>query len=162
MNDAEFDRLLVALPRQRTQLLPALLLAQSTLGYVPDWAVERIATHLRLTVNDVEGVATSYPEVRRQPPGEHVVRVCTGVPCWTRGSYRLVAALESSLDIRLGETTSDRRFTLEETPCCFLCAVAPVVEVDGVCRGRVTEEMARTLVTTLYSLSIQDADGDGG
>lgn len=149
MNDAEFSRLLVGLPRQRTQLLPALLLAQSALGYVPDWAVERIAAHLRLTVNDVEGVATSYPELRRQPPGERIIRVCTGVPCWTRGSYRLVATLESALGICLGDTTPDGRTTLEETPCSFLCAVAPVVEVDGVCRGRVTEEVARMLVTGL-------------
>ena len=59
MDDAEFARLLAALPRQRGALLPALLLMQRTYGYVSDDAVQAIAAHLRLTVNVVEGVATA-------------------------------------------------------------------------------------------------------
>lgn len=136
MKDTSFERRLLALPRRRTALLPALLLAQETLGYVPDWAVERIAAHLRLTANDVEGVATSYPDLRRRPAGEHVVRVCTGVGCLAQGGDRLLAAAQAALGIVVGDTTADGRLTLEETACCFVCAVAPVVEVDGICRGR--------------------------
>jgi NADH-quinone oxidoreductase subunit F len=143
MNESEFDRALVALPRERTQLLPALLLAQENLGHVPDWAVERIAAYLRLTRNDVEGVASSYPELRRRPAGAQVIRVCSGLSCWAAGGDRLLATLEGSLGIRTGETTPDSTITLEETPCAFVCATAPVVELDGVCRGRATEETVR-------------------
>jgi NADH-quinone oxidoreductase subunit E len=146
-DEADFERFLANLPRLRTQLLPALLLAQATLGYVPDWAVERIAVQLRLTPNEVEGVATGYPDLRRRPVGRHVVRVCTGTSCWLAGGDRLLAALEAQLGIRAGATTRDGEVTLEEVACCFVCAMAPVVEVDGVCRGRIGAEAAAALAT---------------
>jgi len=157
--ETQLAKRLGALPRERTQLLPALLLAQAHLGYVSDWAVERIASHLRLTVNDVEGVATSYPELRRRPPGAHVVRVCTGLPCWTAGSERVLAALEAALRVRAGETTADGRVTLEEIACCFVCAVAPAVEVDGRCAGRLTPEATTALVAQLGDAPTAGADG---
>lgn len=143
--EADFDHLLAYLPRQRTQLLPALLLAQATLGCIPDRAVEQIAAHLHLTTNEVAGVVSGYLDLRRRPAGERVIRVCTGAPCWARGGDRLLAALESALGIRAGGTTPDGRVTLEETACCFICAMAPVVEVDGVYRGRITEEAVAAL-----------------
>lgn len=148
MGDRDFNLLLAALPPQRTALLPALLLAQATYGYVPDRAVEAIAAHLRLTANDVEGVVTSYADLRRHPAGgQRVVRVCTGASCLASGGSRLLTALESVLGIGCGETTPDGRITLGETSCCFVCAMAPVVEVDGACRGRVTEAAARAIVS---------------
>src|SRR3712207_2104208 len=64
--DAEFAHLLANLPRQRAQLLPALLMAQAILGCVSDRAVERVATHLRLAVGEIELMAASYPQLRRQ------------------------------------------------------------------------------------------------
>ena len=65
MDDAEYAHLLANLPRQRAQLLPALLLAQAILGCVPDWVVERIAAHLGLAVAEVEGMAAAYPQLGR-------------------------------------------------------------------------------------------------
>jgi NADH:ubiquinone oxidoreductase subunit E len=140
-------RLLADLPRQRTQLLPALLLVQRRLGHVPDWAVEAIAAHLRLTVNDVEGVTSGYPDLRRQPTGQHLVRVCTGLSCWAHGGDEVLAALEAAWQIKAGGTTADERFTLEEIACCFVCAAAPVVEVDGRFVGRVAAGAASALVS---------------
>jgi NADH:ubiquinone oxidoreductase subunit E len=65
-DDAEYAHRLANLPRQCAQLLPALLMAQAILGCVPDWAVERIAAHLELTVAEVEGMAAAYPQLGRQ------------------------------------------------------------------------------------------------
>lgn len=145
MTAAEFERFLSTLPRERTWLLPALAAAQQAEGFVSDGAVRRIAAHLRLTANDIEGVATGYPELRRHPPGRRVVRVCTGVTCLCAGADRVLTALEQELGIRPGQTTEDG-VTLEETSCCFLCGVAPVIDVDGACRGRVTPGQAIGLV----------------
>lgn len=159
LDEGGFDRLLSALPRERSALLPALLLTQRRLGTVPDWAVERIAAHLRLTVNDVEGVVTGYPDLRRNPTGARVVRVCTGLGCWTAGADRLTAALTAALGIRLGQTTPDGAIALEETPCCFLCGVAPVVDVDGVRHGRVNADAIAAFVTAGAPLSRAGAEG---
>ena len=147
MDDAEFARLLAALPRQRGALLPALLLTQRTYGYVSDDAVQAIAAHLRLTVNAVEGVTTAYPDLRRWPIGSHVVRVCTGLSCWTAGGAEIMDALASALGIEPGQTTPDGGLTLEETGCAFVCAAAPVVEIDGVCHGRLDKAAAKVLIS---------------
>jgi NADH-quinone oxidoreductase subunit F len=75
-------------------------------------------------------VATHYPELRLAEPGRHVVRVCAGVSCRVNGSLALLRELEQRLGVETGHTTADGEVTLEEADCCFVCSVAPVVEVD--------------------------------
>jgi len=70
-------------------------------------------------------------------PG-HLVRVCTGLCCRVTGATDHLRALEDRLAIGHGQTTADGRVTLEEASCLSLCSLAPVVEVDGLCHGRVT------------------------
>lgn len=132
-------------PRERTYLLPALLAVQKELGFLPNWAIGEIAIHLRLTANDADGVATSYPEIRRQPSGRHVLRVCTGPACFARGGDRVLAALSERLGISVGETTSDGSLTLEETTCAFVCAQAPVMDIDDRTLGQISPEKASRL-----------------
>jgi len=67
------------------------------------------------------------------------VRVCVGVARWIAGSLDLLAALEGWLGVEAGGTTADGSLTLERLDCAFNYSVAPVVEVDHACRGRVGE-----------------------
>jgi (2Fe-2S) ferredoxin len=71
-------------------------------------------------------------------PGSHLVRVCSGLPCRLTGATDHLRALRDRLAIPPGQTTADGRVTLEKAPCLSVCSLAPVVEVDGVCHGRVT------------------------
>lgn len=132
MDDEAFERRLAAVPRERTQLLPALLLAEQTSGYISDGALRRIAAHLRLTVNEVEGVATAYPELHREPRRAPVVAVCTGTACNCAGAQEVLARLEE-----MAQTGS---LEVEEVACSFLCAVGPIVEIDGLRHGRVSPD----------------------
>jgi NADH-quinone oxidoreductase subunit F len=125
--------------------LPALLVSQEEFGHVSDSAVMHIASHLRLTPNDVEGVATAYPELRRTAAGQHIVRVCTGPACLAAGGMQLLKRLASDLHVRPGETSTSG-ITLEETACCFCCTMAPIVEFDGQCHGRQSIEQATALL----------------
>jgi NADH:ubiquinone oxidoreductase subunit F (NADH-binding)/NADH:ubiquinone oxidoreductase subunit E len=127
----------VTFPRERTWLLPALHVAQHEAGWVSPEALAAIAEHLRVPLSEVYGVATHYPEVRLIKPGARLVRVCTGVSCRLTGGATLLSACETRLGIRAGDTSRDGAVTLEEMDCAFDCAVAPVVEVDGVQVGRV-------------------------
>ncbi|HEU5321873.1 MAG TPA: NAD(P)H-dependent oxidoreductase subunit E, partial [Methylomirabilota bacterium] len=100
-------------------------------------ALAAAAAHLRVPLSEVWGVATQYPELRLAGPGRRLVRVCQGVSCLARGGAALMQAFERRLGVRAGETTADRGVTLEPLDCAFSCAVAPVVEIDHRCRGRV-------------------------
>ena len=109
-------------PRNRGQLLPALHYLHHEFGYLPDWAMEVVGWHLGIPSSEVYGAATSYTELRIQEPAEHVIRVCTG--------------LMAEAHAALVDGGAQDNVALEETPCAYMCGVAPVAEIDGEWRGR--------------------------
>jgi NADH:ubiquinone oxidoreductase subunit F (NADH-binding)/NADH:ubiquinone oxidoreductase subunit E len=122
--------LVAPFPRERTWLLPALQAVQADRGWLAADDLAAVADHIRVPRSEVYGVATHYPELRLTPRGAHLVRVCTGLSCRVNGSVDLLAAVARRLGVTPGGTTSDGDVTLEEADCCFVCSVAPVVEVD--------------------------------
>ena len=134
-------------PRNRGQLLPALHFLQHEFGYLPDWAMEVVGWHLGIPSSEVYGAATSYTELRIQEPGEHVIRVCTGLSCWVNGGRQLMERAHAEL----GADGGAGSVTLEETPCAYMCGVAPVVEVDGAWRGRVTVQSLTSIMQEVSS-----------
>lgn len=153
MNDVRRDLspVLAELPRERQYLLPALQRVQEELGSLPLWALETVGLHVRVPKSEVYGVATHSPELRLEPPGAHVVRVCTGVSCHVLGAPSILRSLLDRLNNRSSTTRTDSGVTVEETACAFICGVAPVVEVDGVPRGGMTPEDAEVLAMELVS-----------
>ena len=129
-------------PRNHGQLLPALHFLQHEFGYLPDWAMEVVGWHLGIPASEVYGAATSYTELRIQQPRATVVRVCTALSCLTQGAAGILSNLEAELD----PGSADSPFTLEETPCGFLCGMAPAIEIDGRWHGRLDPQSAIQLV----------------
>ena len=134
-------------PRSRGQLLPALHFLQHEFGHLPDWAMEVVGWHLGIPSSEVYGAATSYTELRIDKPAEHILRVCTGLSCWLNGGRQLMAEAHANL----AEAGVMERVTLEETPCAYMCGVAPVVEVDGEWRGRVGDAEFSAVVREVSS-----------
>ncbi len=126
-------------PREHGQLLSALHFLQDEFDYLPDWAMEIVGWHLGIPASEVYGAATSYTELRLEEPVAHRLRICTGVSCWINGGEEIFNAVTSKLgknhSIQISENYDIR---LEETPCGFLCGVAPVVQLDKQWQGRVT------------------------
>ena len=128
-------------PRERTYLLPTLHYVQDELGHLPEWALQIVGWHLRIPASEVYGAATSYTELRIKEPGQHIVRVCTGLSCWHGGGKELWESLRQRWADKAQE------LTLEETPCGFLCPMSPAIEIDGRWHGRVTPESLPRLVS---------------
>lgn len=129
--------LIAQFPRERTWLLPALQATQEAEGWLSPEGLVAVALHLRVPQSEVYGVAAQYPEFRLVKPGSRLVRVCTGVSCRIQGGLTLLHALQDRLGLRVGETSPDHSVTLEQADCLFRCSMAPVVEVDHRCYGRV-------------------------
>ena len=104
--------------------------------------MEVVGWHLGIPASEVYGAATSYTELRLADPGQHVVRVCTGLSCRVNGADELLRAAASVVE----KTQGDGRISLEETACGFLCGMAPVVELDRSWRGRVSADALRELI----------------
>ncbi|MBI3826884.1 MAG: NAD(P)H-dependent oxidoreductase subunit E [Candidatus Rokubacteria bacterium] len=137
--EPDVSAVLDGFPRERRWLLPALRAVQHAEGWISEPSLSAIAAWLRVPASEVHGVASAYPELRLAQPGRHVVRVCTGVACGLLGGGAFLDALAARHRVKPGQTTADGEMTLESADCLFACSMAPLVEVDGACHGRVGE-----------------------
>lgn len=110
--------------------IEALKIVQRRHGWVPDGAIAAIARVLGVGPASVEGVATFYSLIFRQPVGRHVILVCDSSSCFLTGFDQLLDALTERLGIGLGETTADGRFTLLPVCCLGACDGAPALMID--------------------------------
>ena len=127
-------------------LLPILHAFNEHFGFISDEAIVLVADVLNLTRAEVQGVVGFYHDFRRQPAGRHVVKVCRAEACQSMGSEALAERLERALGISFGDTTPDRRVTLEEVFCLGNCALSPNVMIDGELHGRADEAKVLALV----------------
>jgi formate dehydrogenase subunit gamma len=119
---------------------------QHDLGYVPEGSLPALAKALNLSRAEVHGVVTFYHDFRRKPAGRHVIKLCKAEACQSMNGGALADAVQKTLGIRFGETTSDGRFTLEAVYCLGLCATAPALLIDDQPKARMTPAKFEALV----------------
>jgi NADH-quinone oxidoreductase subunit E len=132
------DAILKNYRNDRENLIPILQEVQGRLGYLPGLAMEKIAKAINIPAVDVFGLATFYNQFRLNPPGKHQIKVCMGTACYMVGGQIALDSFERRLNIKEGETTCDRNFSLERVACVGCCSIAPVVVVDDIIEGKVT------------------------
>ena len=94
----------------------------------------------------MHGVFTFYHDFRREPAGRHVLKLCRAEACQAAGGDHLAAHAEARLGVKIGETTPDRRVTLEPIYCLGLCSVAPSAMLDEKIVGRLDEKRLDALL----------------
>lgn len=114
----------------RAASIEVLKIIQKRRGWVSDDEVVLVAQILRISVSDVESVATFYNQIFRQPVGKHIIRYCDSIVCYIMGCKELQTTLENMLNVKIGDTTIDKRFTLLPTCCLGMCDVAPIMMID--------------------------------
>lgn len=124
-------------PDSRAASIGALKIVQKHRGWVPDAAIPQIAKMIGSDAADLEGVATFYSLIFRQPVGRHVITVCDSISCHLTGYDELKTALEAKLGIRYGQTTPDQRFTLLNICCLGACDRGPTMMIDEDLHGDV-------------------------
>ena len=112
-------------------LIPVLEEIQETIGYLPKSIQRRVAVGLNIPLSEVHGVVTFYSFFTMVPRGRHTTRCCLGTACYVRGGKKNMEKLTETLNVSPGETTADRRFSLETVRCLGACGLAPVIMVDG-------------------------------
>jgi len=128
--------------------IPVLRKCQEAVGYLPRPLIDYIAQNMDLARAEVYGVATFYSLFTLQPKGRHCIRACEGTACYVRGIKEVVGRIRDTYRVGIGETTEDRRFSLESVRCLGACGLAPVVVVDQDTHGAMTpEKISRVLET---------------
>jgi len=54
-----------------------------------------------------------------------------GTACYVKGIKEVMQRISSEFNIQEGQTSEDRRFSLEAVRCLGACGLAPVMVVDG-------------------------------
>ena len=154
-------------PTKRAVLLPALHTIQHTYGWIPVQAMEEVGAFLELQPAEVMDTASFYEEYWLRPKGQYLLQVCRSLSCEICGSRQITEHLQRKLELELGETTADGRFTLIELECLGSCGTAPAILVNDVLHEDVTVETVDELIARLppdphdYRDPTVDWDDDG-
>ncbi|MGO9482197.1 MAG: NADH-quinone oxidoreductase subunit NuoE [Candidatus Kryptoniota bacterium] len=129
-NLQKIDEIKKRYPNQMAVVLPTLWIAQEQFGWISEEVMQYVARLLELPYNHILGVVTFYTMYNTKPVGKYHIQICANVSCMLRGSDNLVEHLERRLGVRVGETTSDKMFTLDEVECLGSCGTAPMMQVN--------------------------------
>jgi NADH:ubiquinone oxidoreductase subunit E len=120
----------------RDSLISMLQDIQAEERYLPEEALREVASQLDLPLIQVYGVATFFKAFSLEPRGEHLVSVCMGTACHVRGAPAVLDEAKRQLGIEAGETSQDRKFTLETVSCLGACALGPIMVIDNKYHGQ--------------------------
>ncbi|OOG56008.1 NAD(P)H-dependent oxidoreductase subunit E [Polaromonas sp. C04] len=118
-------------PEQKQSAVMACLgMVQLEQGYISQDSEKEVAAYLGMPPIAVHEVTTFYNMFNQQPVGRYKLNVCTNLPCQLRDGDRALQHLEQRLGIKMGETTADGMFTLQQSECLGACADSPVLLVN--------------------------------
>jgi NADH-quinone oxidoreductase subunit E len=114
------------------------------------------AKFLDIPESEIYSVATFYNQFRFVPPGKHHLKVCLGTACQIKSGRIILDSWERELDIKEGETTADREFSLERVACVGCCAMAPVTVVDDSIEGKVSPTRVKGILLSFELEKVKD------
>jgi len=143
----EVRRILAKYPPEykRSAVMPLLYLAQRQNGRVSQERMADIADIAGISITEVASVAGFYSLFYEEPGGRYRIQICTDLPCALRGAESFLRQVCDFLDIKVGETTPDGLFIVEEVKCLAACNRAPMFQIQG--NGEIRYHENQTLDT---------------
>lgn len=138
---------------KRDALIPILSEINHELGYIPAEAFQEVQkqlnaddAHTYVTKGQLFGLASFYDMLSTKPRGRHVIKFCENAPCHVVGGKAIWDTLCETLNLKNGETTLDKKWTLVTTSCLGLCSVGPLVLIDDDLYGNVTPDQIEEIL----------------
>lgn len=139
-NFARLDSIIEQYKGEQGALMPVLYEAKKIFGTVSEDIQERISKGLEIPLSEIYGVASFYSTFSDKQDGENVISVCLGTACYVKGSQKIIDEISKRLNIEVGDTTSDGKFSLVPARCVGACSLAPVVTVNADVYGKAKVE----------------------
>lgn len=133
--------------RNRESLLPIMQGVVEQEMFLTEYSMVEIAREMDIPAADVFGTATFYSFLDVKNMGRFVIRVCKTITCSMKGKNQVIFAIMDMLRIKIGETTTDGRFSLLETNCLGWCHKAPAMLVNDEIFTDLTPEKVRDILT---------------
>lgn len=132
--------------RRRDSLMPILQGIVEKHNYLTDEAMVEVARELDISAAEVYGTASFYTFLDTQVRGKYVIRVCKTITCSMKGKNDILHTIEDMLKIKVGETTSDKLFSLIETNCIGWCHKAPAILINEIPYTELTTEKVAEII----------------
>ncbi len=146
MDAQVIDAILQKHPKDPSSIIQVMLDVQNELYYLPRDVIEYISRSLNVPLSRTYNLATFYKAFSLKPKGKFPIAVCTGTACHVQGALKLLEQIERELDVKEGETTADKKFSVETVRCLGCCGLAPVVTVGKNLHGKVpTSKISKIL-----------------
>ena len=117
-------------------LITILQKAQEIYGYLPIEVQRIVAAELNVPLEDLYGISTFYAQFSLSPKGEYNISVCLGTACYVKGSGDIIEKFSEKLNVPIGSTSADGKYSIEATRCIGACGLAPVLTVNEEVYGR--------------------------
>ncbi len=143
---AELKEVCTKYNHDKTELINVLHSAQGIFGYLPAEVQELVANELNVSIAQVYGVVTFYSFFTMLPKGEHPISICMGTACYVRGAEKVLDEFKRQLNMKVGETSADGKFSLSCLRCVGACGLAPVVTIGERVYGRVTSDDVKRIL----------------
>ena len=140
------DRIIEGRDSQKASLVMILQDVQEEYRYLPQPALERVASRIDVPLTQVYNVATFYSSFSLTERGEHLIRICDGTACHLRGAMNIQDEITRQIGIEAGQTTADKKFTFETVACLGACALAPVMTIDSQYHGNLDPEKLKQIL----------------
>ena len=126
---ADIENEISHLPNRASAAIDALKIVQSYRGWISDESLNAIAELLDMSADELDGIATFYNLIYRQPVGETVILYCDSVSCWLMDGDVVCEKIKQKLGVDYGGTTADNKYTLLPVTCLGDCDHAPAMMV---------------------------------
>jgi NADH:ubiquinone oxidoreductase subunit E len=131
LNQQEVSKIINLFNCKRSNLIQILHQLQNVYGFLPIEVLIEVSKKMEIPLSEITGVVSFYSFFSTQPQGRHTIRVCLGTACYVRGGKKIIEKLQEILQVELGGTTDDQRFTFEIARCIGACGLAPAVMIDN-------------------------------
>lgn len=136
--------------KKRSAIIAALTIVQEeNNGWLSNELIEATADYLELPVIQAYEIASFYSMFELKPVGKHKICVCTNISCMLRGAEDIVDYLQKKLNIKLGQTTKDGKFSLKEVECLAACDGAPMMQIAEKCYKNLNKEVIDSVISEL-------------
>jgi len=145
----EIDEILTKFHYDKTNLISILQAIQDERGYLPRNVLFYMSQEMKIPTAEIYGVGTFYTQFKFKEVGENLIICCDGTACHVNGSPQIIDFIQDYLGVEPGETTEDKRFTLETVACLGCCAISPVCIINGKIYGEITTNKIKKVINRL-------------
>lgn len=138
-NFQKLDMVIEKHKERKGALMPVLTEAQRIFGALPIEVQKVISEGLNIPMAEIYGVVTFYSQFSLEPKGEYLIGVCLGTACYVKGSQAIIDRISKEVNVEVGATSPDGKFSLEATRCIGACGLAPVLTINEDVYGRLVE-----------------------